>query len=250
QRAFASLLQRIKHQLVVAARLVQRQSAACQHLQPLARLELQPAALGPEHRAAHLRARVLEGEVQVPRRRPRHVAQRAFHQHERKGVFQQAAGQGVELGGGEDVACGRDAHGHRIVGVPGTANAPAAGGGPQWRPSTVQTQGIPSMKRQALTIPASLLVLALAACGPAPESAGAAAPAQEATPSADSAAAVPQAEGVVIHEPWLRQPPPSAEVSAGYLLIQNPGTDADRLLSVETDAAERVEVHEMEEVDG
>lgn len=106
------------------------------------------------------------------------------------------------------------------------------------------------MKRQALTIPASLLVLALAACGPAPESAGAAAPAQEATPSADSAAAVPQAEGVVIHEPWLRQPPPSAEVSAGYLLIQNPGTDADRLLSVETDAAERVEVHEMEEVDG
>lgn len=106
------------------------------------------------------------------------------------------------------------------------------------------------MKRQALTIPASLLVLALAACGPAPESAGAAAPAQEATPSADSAAAVPQAEGVVIHEAWLRQPPPSAEVSAGYLLIRNPGSEADRLVSVETDAAERVEIHEMKEVDG
>lgn len=106
------------------------------------------------------------------------------------------------------------------------------------------------MKRQALSIPASLLVLALAACGPAPQSPGAVAPAQEAAPSADAAAAVPRAEGIVIHDPWLRQPPPSAEVSAGYLLIENPGTESDRLVSVETDAAGRVEIHVMEEVDG
>ena len=48
----------------------------------------------------------------------------------------------------------------------------------------------------------------------------------------------------------MRQPPPSAQVSAGYLQIGNPGDEADRLVSVETDAAERVEIHEMDEVDG
>ncbi len=92
------------------------------------------------------------------------------------------------------------------------------------------------MKRHAPLIPASLLALALAACSPAQQ------------PAADAATA--QAEGIAIHDPWLRQPPPSAQVSAGYLQIDNPGDEADRLVSVETDAAERVEIHEMDEVDG
>ncbi|NLB58910.1 MAG: copper chaperone PCu(A)C [Gammaproteobacteria bacterium] len=92
------------------------------------------------------------------------------------------------------------------------------------------------MKRHAPLIPASLLALALAACSPAQQ------------PAADAATA--QAEGIAIHDPWLRQPPPSAQVSAGYLQIGNPGDEADRLVSVETDAAERVEIHEMDEVDG
>ena len=103
------------------------------------------------------------------------------------------------------------------------------------------------MKRHAPLIPASLLALALAACSPAQQPAAAAGPALDA-PSADAATA--QAEGIAIHDPWLRQPPPSAQVSAGYLQIGNPGDEADRLVSVETDAAERVEIHEMDEVDG
>ena len=105
------------------------------------------------------------------------------------------------------------------------------------------------MKRHAPLIPASLLALALAACSPAQQPAADAGPALDA-PSADAATATTQAEGIAIHDPWLRQPPPSAQVSAGYLQIGNPGDEADRLVSVETDAAERVEIHEMDEVDG
>ena len=59
-----------------------------------------------------------------------------------------------------------------------------------------------------------------------------------------------QAGSISIVDSWVRQPPPSAQVSAGYLQIGNPGDEADRLVSVETDAAERVEIHEMDEVDG
>ena len=123
QRAFARFFQRLEDQLVVAACLVQSQPAARQHLQSLARLEFQPGAFRLEHRAAHLRARVLEGEIQVPGRRPRHVAQLALHGHQRKAVLQQAARQGVELGGGEDVAVDRVVHRHRIDRGPGSANA-------------------------------------------------------------------------------------------------------------------------------
>ena len=108
------------------------------------------------------------------------------------------------------------------------------------------------MKRHPVLVPASLLALALAACSPSPELAEETAPpAAPATASpAEAIPAVAQEEGITIHEPWLRQPPPSAQVSAGYLRIENPGAYAERLLAVETDAAERVEIHEMEEVDG
>src|SRR5690606_26223594 len=82
---------------------------------------------------------------------------------------------------------------------------------------------------------------------PAQQPAADACPALDA-PSAD--ASTTHAEGIAIHDPRLRQPPPSAQVSAGYLQIGNPGDEADRLVSVETDAAERVEIHEMDEVDG
>ncbi|NLG60134.1 MAG: copper chaperone PCu(A)C [Gammaproteobacteria bacterium] len=108
------------------------------------------------------------------------------------------------------------------------------------------------MKRHPILIPASLLALALAACGPAPDlEEGPAAPVAPAAGSpAEAVPVAGQEEGVTVRDPWLRQPPPSAGVSAGYLLIENPGAYADRLLAVETDAAERVEIHEMDEVDG
>lgn len=59
-----------------------------------------------------------------------------------------------------------------------------------------------------------------------------------------------QAGSISIVDSWVRQPPPSARVAAGYMRIDNPTAAADRLLAVETDAAARVEIHEMEEVDG
>ena len=42
QRAFAGFLHVVEHQLVLAASLVQRQPAAREHVQALARNELQP----------------------------------------------------------------------------------------------------------------------------------------------------------------------------------------------------------------
>src|SRR5699024_5757776 len=85
---------------------------------------------------------------------------------------------------------------------------------------------------------------------PAPQPAEDAATASTPAPAAVEDAPPAQSEGIAVHEPWVRQPPPSAQVAAGYLLIDNPGREADRLVGVETDAAERVEIHEMEEVDG
>lgn len=104
------------------------------------------------------------------------------------------------------------------------------------------------MNKIAPVLTCSLIALALAACSPAPT------PAESVEGAAPEAAVeVPagtQLEEIVIHEPWLRQPPPSAQVAGGYLRIDNPGAEPDRLVAVETDAAARVEIHEMEEVDG
>ncbi|MCW0466403.1 hypothetical protein NB705_003476 [Xanthomonas sacchari] len=103
QRAFAGFLQMIQHQLVVAARFVQGQAPARQHPQAFARHEPQPLALGLEHRAAHLRARILQGEIEVAGRGAGDVAQFAFHPGQREGALQQVAGQRVELAGAEDL---------------------------------------------------------------------------------------------------------------------------------------------------
>lgn len=95
-----------------------------------------------------------------------------------------------------------------------------------------------------------LIALAVAACSPAPESAAVAVPEVAQPPAGAEGPGVARPEGIAIHAPWIRQPPPSARVAAGYMRIDNPGRDADRLLEVETGAAGRVEIHEMEEVDG
>jgi copper(I)-binding protein len=42
----------------------------------------------------------------------------------------------------------------------------------------------------------------------------------------------------------------SESMSAAYMLITNNGADPDRLLSIESDAAHAVELHESREVDG
>ncbi|KFN44885.1 copper chaperone PCu(A)C [Arenimonas oryziterrae] len=48
-----------------------------------------------------------------------------------------------------------------------------------------------------------------------------------------------------IGHPWARATPPNAQVAAGYLKIDNTGRRNDRLVSVTTRSAARVEIHEM-----
>lgn len=55
---------------------------------------------------------------------------------------------------------------------------------------------------------------------------------------------------LAVEDPWLRATPPGATVSAGYLTIRNAGTSDDRLLSIDSAAAQRVEMHEMRNDDG
>jgi periplasmic copper chaperone A len=55
---------------------------------------------------------------------------------------------------------------------------------------------------------------------------------------------------LVISQPWSRATPGSAKVAGGYLTIENKGAAPDRLIGGTTDAAGRVETHEMAMTDG
>ncbi len=53
-----------------------------------------------------------------------------------------------------------------------------------------------------------------------------------------------------IGHPWSRATPNGAPVAAGFLTVTNTGAAADRLVSVASDAADKIEIHEMAVVDG
>jgi copper(I)-binding protein len=53
------------------------------------------------------------------------------------------------------------------------------------------------------------------------------------------------AGNLLITQAWSRATPSGAQVAGGYLTIQNRGTLPDRLVSGSTDAAKKVEIHEM-----
>lgn len=53
-----------------------------------------------------------------------------------------------------------------------------------------------------------------------------------------------------IDHPWSRATPPTANVGAGYMTIQNSGAEADRLVGATTPAAGSVEIHFMEIANG
>ncbi len=53
-----------------------------------------------------------------------------------------------------------------------------------------------------------------------------------------------------IDRPWSRATPHGAQVAGGYLVIENRGADADRLVSATSEIAGRVEIHEMTVQDG
>ncbi|QCO67844.1 copper chaperone PCu(A)C [Luteimonas yindakuii] len=99
----------------------------------------------------------------------------------------------------------------------------------------------------------ALAALSLAACNQPtpPPTVDAPPPGLDAAADADAGAGIDPAQaGIAIETPWIRLPPPPAAVAAGYLGIRNSGDSPDRLLAVETDAAARVEIHEMREEDG
>ena len=48
-----------------------------------------------------------------------------------------------------------------------------------------------------------------------------------------------------IAHPWTRATAPTAKAGGGFLVITNKGTTPDRLVAAESDAAQKVEIHEM-----
>lgn len=58
------------------------------------------------------------------------------------------------------------------------------------------------------------------------------------------------AEGLEVTAAWSRAVPAQAPVAAGYMTIRNHGQADDRLLAVRSDAAGRVEIHEVRHEDG
>ncbi len=53
----------------------------------------------------------------------------------------------------------------------------------------------------------------------------------------------------MVHDAWVRQPPPGANAAA-YLTIHNTGAEPLRVVAVESDAAERVTLHRSVVEDG
>jgi periplasmic copper chaperone A len=53
----------------------------------------------------------------------------------------------------------------------------------------------------------------------------------------------PVSAQVTIEKPWARATAPGAKVAGGYMIIRNPGAVADRLVSVSSPAAAKVELH-------
>lgn len=94
------------------------------------------------------------------------------------------------------------------------------------------------------TVLAATMLALLAACGARDEQAPDAAPAPADAARAEAPAAAPPAE-LVVQQPWTRAVPPNAPVAAGYLTLTNGTQVDDRLLEVRSEAAERVEIHEM-----
>ncbi len=82
---------------------------------------------------------------------------------------------------------------------------------------------------------ALLVGLSIAACTPSTDA-----------PARDAAATPEPGDAITVSDAWVRQPPPSAAVAGGYLTLANAGAADDRLVSVSSDSAERVEMHEMQ----
>lgn len=64
------------------------------------------------------------------------------------------------------------------------------------------------------------------------------------------ASAAQPAGGLAVATPWMRQPPPGADVAGGYMVITNAGEAPDRLVGASAAFADRAEIHEMAMANG
>lgn len=109
------------------------------------------------------------------------------------------------------------------------------------------------------TVLATAIALSLAACSGSHGSGG------DAAHEAHAAAAAPAAEqeahahgeghaaahvGLMAHQPWSRPLAPGATVAAGYMHLMNHTTQPETLVGARAEGVERIEIHDMVEVDG
>ena len=59
-----------------------------------------------------------------------------------------------------------------------------------------------------------------------------------------------KAGDLVISQPWSRAAPKGAEMANSYLIIENKGTAADRLVGAAADVAEKLEIQQISRVGG
>ena len=84
------------------------------------------------------------------------------------------------------------------------------------------------MRRARVAIAVALAALALAACGGSGGTSG----------------------GITVSEAWARPSPMMERAGAAYLVLHNGGAADDKLLSVESDVAKAIELHETKESGG
>ena len=84
------------------------------------------------------------------------------------------------------------------------------------------------MRRTLVVSMVVLAVLALAACGGSGGTTG----------------------GITVSDAWARTSPMMERAGAAYMVLQNGGAAEDKLLSVEGDVAQMIELHETKEMNG
>jgi periplasmic copper chaperone A len=84
------------------------------------------------------------------------------------------------------------------------------------------------MRRVSLVVVVMLIVLALAACAGSGGTTG----------------------GITVSDAWARTSPMMERAGAAYMVLQNSGAAEDKLLSVESDVAKTIELHETKEMNG
>jgi len=84
------------------------------------------------------------------------------------------------------------------------------------------------MRRASLVVAVMLIVLASAACGGWGGTTG----------------------GITVSDAWARTSPMMERAGAAYMVLQNGGAVEDKLLSVESDVAQTIELHETKEMNG